>query len=107
LAACSTQVSQEVELFGRVVLVDVYARSVELVATVFDRPDPASGGLLYETNVVTKSPAEQDTIVKKVEWRSDTADIEGFDLGVARIDVSCFEVNVFKASPVDDDHARS
>lgn len=82
---CSVQVSQEVELLGWIVLVDVLAlvqsqlsrvqhpthvhlthRSFQLVNTVLDSVDPPSRRLFIDTNIIPQSPAKHDTVGVKV-----------------------------------------
>ncbi len=56
----------EIQLFSRVILVDVFTSPSELIDRVLNAPDATGDGVLRDTDRVTKTPAKYFTFGGKV-----------------------------------------
>lgn len=63
LILSSVEISVEVQLLSRVVLIYQFGASLEIVYAVLDRVDPAAHRLLAYAHTVAQAPSKKQTIV--------------------------------------------
>ena len=102
----TVEISKEVELLSRVVLVDIDSHSCLLIGRVFDTPDAARTWMLSETNFVAQPPTQSEALSGIVVGSSPVIQIESSHLRVSGAHACSFKIDVGEASSCDDQHAR-